>query len=202
MIIFKSQMRWHPIRGVPDNVSGVGYRSSPKGWMDGRVWHDWLCEPRAISALPSERQRVLYVDNCSSHSEGPRAAQCLREINTTMQKLPPNSTHLTQPADSFIIQKIKEVWRRRWDTYKYECIKNGLWMNTINGKGIGKLPNPGKGFLRLAADSVREVNAMRDKNGASYARKAIIWTGMSLNVNGLWEEGQLTDDLQHIIAQA
>ena len=109
MIIYKSQMRSNPIRGEPDNVPGVCYRSSPKGWMDGRVWHDWLCEPRAISALPSERQRVLYVNNCSSQSEGPRAAQCLREINTTMQKLPPNSTYLTQPADSFILQKTKEV---------------------------------------------------------------------------------------------
>ena len=42
---------------------------------------------------------------------------------------------------------------------------------------------------------------MRDKNGVSYARKAMIRTGMSLNVNGLWEEGQLTVDLQQIIAK-
>ena len=42
---------------------------------------------------------------------------------------------------------------------------------------------------------------MRDRNGVSYARKAMVRTTMSLNVNGLWKEGQLTDDLQQIIAK-
>lgn len=34
-----------------------------------------------------------------------------------------------------------------------------------------------------------------------YATKAMIMTGMSLNLNGLWEESQLTHDLQRIIAK-
>ena len=66
----------------------------------------------------------------------------------------------------------------------------------------GKLRNLGKNvFLQLAADAVREVNAGRDKDGLSYARKAMIRTGMALNVNGNWEEGQLFDELRAIVAE-
>lgn len=107
-----------------------------------------------------------------------------------------------QPADSFIIQKIKEAWRARWEKYKYESIKEGDWADGVGGKGSGKLKNPGKRFfLRLAADAVREVNGQRDKNGVQYARKAMMMCGMSLNLNGLWEESQLTEDLQAIVAK-
>lgn len=75
-------------------------------------------------------------------------------------------------------------------------------MDGINGQGSGKLCNPGKHFfLKLAADAVREVNEQRDKDGVQYARKAMKMTGMSLNLNGLWEESQLTQDLQCIIAK-
>ena len=48
---------------------------------------------------------------------------------------------------------------------------------------------------------MREVNAQKDKNGLSYARKAMMRTGMSLNLNGKWEESQLFLILQGIIAK-
>lgn len=202
MLIFKNGARSYPVRGVPDIIPGVCYRTGPKGWMDGTVWKDWLSEPRAIKALGNNRRRVLYVDNCSSHTDGDAIQDCLRNIRTTLQKFPPNATHLIQPADSFIIQKIKEAWRKLWDEYKYRCIKAGEWMDSANGKSSGKIRNPGKTFfLRLASEAVRQVNAMRDKNGVQYARKAMIMTGMSLNLNGRWEESQLTDELQAIIAK-
>lgn len=64
----------------------------------------------------------------------------------------------------------------------------------------GKLINPGKTFyLRLAADAVREVNRQHDEDGLSYVRKAIIRTGLTLNLNGLWEERQLFPRRQNII---
>jgi len=202
MLIFKNQNGAYPIRGVADNVPGVCYRTGPHGWMDSRVFCEWLLEPRAVGHLREGKQMVLYVDNCSSHNSNVSVGNCLRQIRTTMQKLPPNATHLVQPADSFIIQKIKEEWRARWDAYKYDAIRNGDWQQTADGKGSGKLRNPGKRFfLQLAADAVRAVNAQKDSNGVSYARKAMVMTGMSLNYNGLWEESQLTSDLQEIIAR-
>lgn len=202
MLIFKNVNRSYPIRGVEDSVPGVCYRASPKGWMDSQVWSAWLSDTRAITALPAQRQRILYVDNCSSHVFNPTIESQLANIRTTLRKLPPNATNLVQPADSFIIQKVKDAWREKWDKYKYECITRGDWQDGVDGTGSGKLLNPGKKFfLKLAADSVRDVNNQRDKDGVSYARRAMIRTGMSLNLEGVWSEAQLTEDLQIIVAK-
>ena len=73
----------------------------------------------------------------------------------------------------------------------------------VCGEGqSAKLKNPGKHFfLKLAAAAVRKVDEQRDKNGLTYARKTMIQTGMARNWNGLWEEKQLSQELQGIIAQ-
>lgn len=73
--------------------------------MDGEVLAEWLSEQRAIKALQMRQQRILNVDNCSAHNSNGTIRNRLRSIRTTMQKFPPNATHLVQPADSFIIQK-------------------------------------------------------------------------------------------------
>lgn len=51
----------------------------------------------------------------------------------------------------------------------------------------------------MAATAVRYVNLQRDSDGLTYARKAMIMTGMAPNTNGLWEEGQLSSKLQEIV---
>lgn len=77
-----------------------------------------------------------------------------------------------------------------------DMIRNGQW-----SEGSGLLLNPGKSyFSKLAVAAVRDVNAQRDEDGLSYARKAMIRTGMALNINGRWEETQLFPRLQQIIA--
>lgn len=64
------------------------------------------------------------------------------------------------------------------------------------------LPNPGEKFyISLASKVVREVNAMKDGDGMSYTRKAMIRTSNSLNRNGKWEESQLLDELKEIVAK-
>ena len=63
-----------------------------------------------------------------------------------------------------------------------------------------RLLNPGKVFFfRLAAEVVPGVNAQRDADCLTYARKALIICGIALNTNGKWEEGQLKPELQQII---
>lgn len=194
MLIFKNQARSYPIRGVVDDVPGVSYRSSPKGWMDSRVW------PEYISSLKKKgvRSRQLFVDNCSSHVEDEEVNSRLTSTNTILRKLPANATDIAQACDSFIIQKLKEVWHRKWNEYKYGCIRNGELDTTKSGK----IPNPGKRFfLKLAADVTKEVNQMKDRNGISYARKAMMMTGLSLGMDGRWSESQLSDQIQRIIAK-
>ena len=53
----------------------------------------------------------------------------------------------------------------------------------MNPRGREKIINPGKRFfLKLAANCVRDVNRQRTSEGITYARKAMIRCGMSLNL--------------------
>lgn len=198
MMIFQNDRCSHPIQGVPDTVPGVCYRSGPKGWMDTRVFEEWLDERRILAPLPGEKERVLFVDNASGHKLTSTAIAALRRSCTRLQFLPKNATDLCQPADSFIIQKIKTVWRRMWDQKKLDMITKNEWVDWK--KGSGKLTNPGKKFyVKLAAAVVREVENEKDKDGVSYVRKAMMGCGMALNLNGQWEVQQLFPHLQEIV---
>jgi hypothetical protein len=77
-------------------------------------------------------------------------------------------------------------------------VQSGKWKN---GEGSsGKLINPGKRyFLQLAADCIKAVNNMKDKNGLGWSRKAMIRCGLSLGLNGQWGVNQLSPELQEII---
>ena len=117
-----------------------------------------------------------------------------RKIMIKINFLFPNATNMIHPCNSFIIQKIKDAWRKRWDKYKLSLIRSNAWTER------GCIPSPGKSiFLRLDVDAVADVNAVRDENGLNYARKAMSSCGMALKTNGKWEEGQLKPELQRII---
>lgn len=203
LMIFSNKDRSYPIRGLVDDVPGVCYRTGPKGWMDHQVFVQWLEEKRANPPDKYGRRKVIFMDNCSGHNDTNESVAALAKLNAEIRKLPANATDLCQPADSFIISKIKDVWRREWERKKIDMIKDGLWSNEIRGDGqwSGKLKNPGKRyFLKLAAQAVAEVNEQRDALGMSYARKAMIKCGLSKDaVTGKWQESQLFDHLQVII---
>lgn len=65
----------------------------------------------------------------------------LREANTELRKFPANSTDKIQPADQFVISKIKDAHKRRWETFMADQIRNGQWMSSEDGSS-GKLNNP------------------------------------------------------------
>ena len=178
-------------------MDGVAYRTGPKGWMDKAVFPQYFAERKVFKPLPNQRKRILFVDNCGGHSTTPELKEALRNSKTELHFFPPNATDLGEPADSFVIQKLKDAWRLRWDKYKMEVVaKQGFT------EGSGKIPNPGKSFfLKLAVASVRDFKNLRDSEGLGYARKAMIRCGMSLNVNGLWEESQLFPKLHNIISR-
>jgi DDE superfamily endonuclease len=123
---------------------------------------EMLAESRAIRPLDNKCRRVLFLDNCGGHNETRESVASLAKIFTEIRLLPKNSTHLTQPADSFVIQKIKQAWQKGWDAKKVEMNKDGDWKSGTNSSG--RLKNPEyKFFLTIAAESVREVNKLRDK---------------------------------------
>jgi hypothetical protein len=67
------------------------------------------------------------MDNCTAHNIIPWLAMVLAEKRTTLKYLPPCATHLCQPADIFIISKIKDVWTKRWEAKKSELIQQDSW---------------------------------------------------------------------------
>lgn len=87
-IIFKNKDRRYPIRGVDDEVPGVDYRTGPQGWMDLEVLPQWLEETRVIWKLPGDRERVLYVDNCSGHKVKEAVKAALDKLNTEVRFSP------------------------------------------------------------------------------------------------------------------
>ncbi|KAJ0397798.1 hypothetical protein ATCC90586_001667 [Pythium insidiosum] len=173
MLVFQNANCSYPIAGVKDDVEGITYRSGPKGWMDKRVFKEWI-----------------------------ESDMCNPERKKKGKLLPANSTNLTQPADSFIIQMIKQDWRTQWEEKKLDLVnKSAFKQKPKNGSSwSGKLLNPGKSFyLQLAAHCAEKVSAARDEDGISLVRKAMIMCGLAKNLNGVWEEQQLKPELQAII---
>ena len=197
-LIFKNRDRNYPMANLPDNINGVSYRTQPRAWMDNVVFEEWLREPRAIDRDADNRTRYLYMDNCSGHKQTDNVSNALLSINTEIEFLPRNATHLCQPLDSFIIQKLKCVWRREWEQKRNSLILSNNWSD--GPRSSGKILNPGKPyFMNLAVKCVSEVNAMMDHDGIPLVRKAMIRCGLALNTNGCWEIAQLFQHLQDII---
>ncbi len=68
-------------------------------------------------------------------------------------------------------------------------------------RNSGDLRIPGKTFfLRLAANVIREVFMVRDKDGVSVARNVMLQCCLGLK-NGVWEISQLKPELQGIIRE-
>lgn len=51
----------------------------------------------------------------------------------------------------------------------------------------------------MAAGVVRTVGKQRDQEGILCTRKALVRCGIDLNYNGMWEECQLSSELQNIV---
>jgi hypothetical protein len=148
MLIFTNGNSTYPIRGLDDNIPGISYRTRSKGWMDQALFPEFFLEPRAFQPDLYGRTKVVWVDNCNSHRITPRLTTVLIE-KTIFKFLPPYCTHLCQPADTFIISKIKDAWTRRWEIKKIQLIQTDAWQNITRGDGhwSGKLTNPGKRFF-------------------------------------------------------
>ncbi|KAG3243670.1 hypothetical protein PI124_g11517 [Phytophthora idaei] len=127
--------------------------------MDKALVRECLKEPRAICADPRGRPKTVFLGNCSGHLEEEESQEELQRLNARLSYLPANATDLCQPADSFVIAKIEDVWARMWNNKKIELIEDKEWQNKVrkNGSYSGKLKNPGKTiFLKMAAAAVKE----------------------------------------------
>ena len=126
---------------LPANIDGVSYRTQPSAWMDNIVFGEGLREPRAIDRDADNRTRKLYMDNCLGYKQTDNVTCALLLINTETECLPRDATYLCQPLDSFIIQKLKCVWRRELEQKRNSLILNNNWSD--GPRSSGKILNPG-----------------------------------------------------------
>jgi hypothetical protein len=91
--------------------------------MDHALFSQYFEEPRAYQPDLYNRIKTIWMDNCIVYNITPRLAMILTEQRTTLRYLPPCATHLCQPADIFIILKIKDAWTKRWEAKKSELIQ-------------------------------------------------------------------------------
>ncbi|KAF1783723.1 hypothetical protein GQ600_26764 [Phytophthora cactorum] len=58
----------YPIQGLPDNVDGVAYCSSPTAFINNSIMQQWLGEVRCWGpGGPFAGERTLWMDNASGH---------------------------------------------------------------------------------------------------------------------------------------
>ena len=150
MLIFTNSNRNYPICGLYDNIPGVCYRTGPKGWMDQTLFAEYFSEPRAFQFDVHGRSKVIWVDNCTGHNVTPQLSVVLEAKQIILKYLPPCSTYLCQPADTFIISKGKDAWTRRWgEAKKIDLIEANTWHNIpqTDGHWSKKFINLGKRFF-------------------------------------------------------
>lgn len=146
LIIFKNHVGNYLIRGVPNDIREVLYRTGPRVGICSRFVLEWASESRALSAPHNGQKPVLFVNNYSGHNLIEPPPTGLKKASTKMLCFPANATDLLQAADYFKTQKMKFAWSKIWESYETEYICNISHMNTCEAKN-GRLFNPGKLFF-------------------------------------------------------
>ena len=68
-----------------------------------------------------------------------------------------------------------------------QLVIDNKWIDDGLEGSSGVLRNPRKPyFFQFIADAIRDINAQHDMNGILYAWKAMIWSGISLELDGAW----------------
>ncbi|EGZ16438.1 hypothetical protein PHYSODRAFT_502225 [Phytophthora sojae] len=98
MMIFMNAEGKHPIRGVPDYTPGVCYRSSKKGWMTQRLFRNYLSERKAMRADPHDRNKTIYLDNCSKPTNVKMNSTQSMQISSSSLQMPPTCASQQIPS--------------------------------------------------------------------------------------------------------
>ena len=91
---------------------------SDTGWMKGDVFYEYIVNDfnKWVSDNNIKRPIILFIDGHKSHMTMALSEAC--ETNgIILYALPPNTTHILQPADVSVFRPLKEGWRntvRKW----------------------------------------------------------------------------------------
>ena len=70
LFLFQNPNSKYPILCAPDDVNGISYKSSPKGWMNSNLFADYFLNTRVINPFTERRTQKLWVDSCLSYFNG------------------------------------------------------------------------------------------------------------------------------------
>ena len=192
LVIFQNPNGNYPISGIPDNVDGITYSSSPKGSMTALMFVNHFSDPSIIQPLDNNRTRTISINSCRVHKESPELAEALQLSRTELKRFQPNCTSTAQPLDQLVLQNFKAEWRKRWGKKRNELVLASEFTST------GRISNPGKYlFLQLIKEVVDELNS-RTVGNITLARKSLIMCGLIPADHGVWKLDQLTPELRNI----
>ncbi|XP_063227417.1 uncharacterized protein LOC134533739 [Bacillus rossius redtenbacheri] len=89
----------------------TGYAASKSGWMDGEIFLNWF-KKVFLPNIPEERPVLLILDGHKSHVSLPMILKAV-EHQVVLVKLPPHTTHVTQPMDVGVFKGLKSNWDKK-----------------------------------------------------------------------------------------
>lgn len=75
--------------------------------MDTYIMPEYFQERNVIRNITNRRRRIKYVNNCSGQKNTDYLQCTLESVRLELRYLTPKCTHMIQPCDYFVIQKIK-----------------------------------------------------------------------------------------------
>ena len=102
--------------------AGALYGTNESGWMDASVFLSWFNKlfVLAVSYLSRSGPVVLFMDGHHSHISL-ELIKTAKANNITLQCLPPNTMHITQPLDVGVFAPLKKAWKAVLKQYKLDC---------------------------------------------------------------------------------
>ncbi|KAJ8912480.1 hypothetical protein NQ315_014580 [Exocentrus adspersus] len=99
---------------------------SDSGWMRGDIFFEFVANGlnKWLDDQKIKRPVLFLVDGHRSHMSL-QLSQFCDENKIILYALPPNSTHILQPADVSVFKPLKEYWRqsvRKWQKENNNCV--------------------------------------------------------------------------------
>lgn len=93
-----------------DGPAEALYKCSLNGWIDEKIFCDWLTHFRNHATPTKDEPVLLIVDNHSSHITLKSYEFC-KENHIVMVSIPPHSSHKIQPLDVVFYGPLKAEYR-------------------------------------------------------------------------------------------
>ena len=125
MLIFKRKRMADSLK--VDAPFGTIFACTDSGWIDSKVFVEWLRHFIA-NVKPSPQNKVLLLlDGHTSHSKNREAIVLARQHGVVMLSFPSHTTHRLQPLDVTFFKSLKNVYNIEVEGY----------LRRSNSKGVG-----------------------------------------------------------------